>query len=81
MYLPTALNKNARLNPLAEDARKLGLFSKAKSILRSKSRQMTKEEERAQRELFVSNLHKSNPTIGIQSFQGLTGGHILRRKR
>ena len=85
MYLPTALNKNARLNPWSEEVLKSGFFSKAKSILRVESRQtvrqLTKEEERAQGELFMNKLHKSNQTIGVQSFQGFTGGHILNRTR
>jgi len=81
MYLPTVLTKNTPLTPSSEDARKLGFFGKAKSILRSKTRQMTKEEARAQREMFMSKLHESSPTIGVQSFQGFTGGHIVHQKR
>ena len=85
MYLPTALNNNARLTPLSEDSRKLGFISRAMSILQSRSRQMTrqlaKEEEQAQRELFMRKLQESNQTIGFQSFQGLTGGYILHEKR
>ena len=81
MYLPTALNKNSHLPLLSKDARKQGLFGRVKSNLRSKSRQMTKEEEQAQREMFMSKLHESTQTIGIQNFQGFPGGHFLHRKR
>ena len=85
MYLPTTLNKTTGLKPLSEGARTLDLFGKAKSILRSESRQIThqlaKEEEQAQRELFMSKLQESNQNIGLQSFQGFSGGHILHRKR
>jgi hypothetical protein len=81
MYQSTVLNKNAHLNPLSEDTRKLDLLNKAKSILRSNSRQLTKAEKRAQSELFMSKLQESNQTIGLQSFQGFTGGHILHRKK
>ena len=81
MYLPTVLNENARLIPLSKDVRKQGLFARVKSNLRSKSREMTKAEEQAQGEIFISKLHESTQTIGIQSFQGVTGGHLLHRKR
>lgn len=81
MYQPTTLNKNVHLNPLSENARTFDFFSKVKSVLRSESRQMTKEEERTQRELFMSKLHESNQTIGLQSFQGFSGGHFINQKR
>jgi hypothetical protein len=81
MYLPTVLTKDAPLTPTSEDARKQGFFGKAKSILRSKTRQMTKEEERIQGEMFFSKLQEQTPVIGVQSFQGFTGGHIVQQKR
>lgn len=81
MYLPTVLTKNAPLTPSAEEVRKLGFFGKAKSILRSKSRQMTKEEERIQGEMFLSKLQEQSPIINVQNFQGFTGGHIVQHKR
>jgi hypothetical protein len=77
MYLPTVLTKNARLTPLSDEARKPGFLEKAKSIMRSKSRQMTKD----QGEMFLSRLQEQTPIIHVQTFQGFTGGHILQQKR
>jgi hypothetical protein len=85
MYLPTVLTKNAPLTPSAEEARKQGFFGRAKSILRSNTRQMTrqlaKEEERIQGEKFLSKLQEETRVIGVQSFQGFSGGHILHQKK
>lgn len=81
MYLPTVVSDNARLTPLSKEAGKRISFGKVKSILRNRTRQMTKEEEQAQREMFFSKLHDVTQTIGIHNFQGLTGGHILQQKR
>jgi hypothetical protein len=81
MYIPAVFNKNVRLNPSSKEANKRSLFGKAKSNLRSNSRQMTKEEVRIQDAMFMSKLHESTRTIGIQNIQGFTSGYILHQKR
>jgi len=81
MYIPAVFNKKVRLTPLSEEVRKRSLFDSVKTNLRSKSRQMTKEEVQNQDALFMNKLHESTPVIGIQNIQGFTGGHILHQKR
>jgi len=81
MYLPKTLNDNARLNPLSKDARTRAPFGKVISILRSRTRRMTKAEEQAQGEMFFKKFQEQSPIIGVQSFQGFTGGHIVHQKK
>ena len=81
MYIPAVFNKKVRLNPLSEGVRKRSLFDNVKTNLRSKSRQMTKEEVRNQDALFMNKLYESTRVVGIQNIQGFTGGHILHQKR
>lgn len=80
MYIPAILTDNAGLAPTMEDTRKRLPFEKARALLRSRTRQMTKAEARRQDEMFFHALQENTQNNGVQNFQGLNAGHILLRK-